>query len=55
MVIIGSFMRSQQGFQMVLQVLVFPMVFLVGVFYPVDTLPVWMEILSKSNPRHLRR
>jgi ABC-2 type transport system permease protein len=50
MVIIGSFMRSQQGFQMVLQVLVFPMVFLVGVFYPVDTLPVWMEILSKSNP-----
>jgi ABC-2 type transport system permease protein len=49
-IIIGSFMRSQQGFQMVLQVLVFPMVFLAGVFYPVDTLPVWMEILSKSNP-----
>jgi ABC-2 type transport system permease protein len=49
-IIIGSFMRSQQGFQMVLQVLVFPMVFLAGVFYPVDTLPLWMEILSKSNP-----
>jgi ABC-2 type transport system permease protein len=26
------------------------MVFLAGVFYPVDTLPLWMEILSKSNP-----
>ncbi|HSK91925.1 MAG TPA: ABC transporter permease [Euzebyales bacterium] len=49
-IIIGSFMRSQHGFQMVLQILVFPMVFLAGVFYPVDTLPVWMEILSKSNP-----
>lgn len=49
-IIIGSFMRSQEGFQMVLQILVFPMVFLAGVFYPVDTLPVWMEILSKSNP-----
>jgi ABC-2 type transport system permease protein len=49
-IIIGSFMRSQQGFQMILQVLVFPMVFLAGVFYPVDTLPLWMEILSKSNP-----
>jgi ABC-2 type transport system permease protein len=49
-IVIGSFMRSQQGFQMVLQILVFPMVFLAGVFYPVDTLPVWMEVLSKSNP-----
>lgn len=26
------------------------MVFLAGVFYPVDTLPLWTEILSKSNP-----
>jgi ABC-2 type transport system permease protein len=33
-IIIGSFMRSQQGFQMVLQILVFPMVFLAGVFWP---------------------
>jgi ABC-2 type transport system permease protein len=33
-----------------LQILVFPMVFLAGVFSPVDTLPVWMEVLSKSNP-----
>lgn len=49
-ILIGSFMRSQRGFQMILQVLVFPMVFLAGVFYPVDTLPVWMEVLSKSNP-----
>ena len=49
-IVIGSFMRSQQGFQMVLQILVFPMVFLAGVFYPVATLPLWMEILSKSNP-----
>jgi ABC-2 type transport system permease protein len=49
-IVIGSFMRSQEGYQLVLQILVFPMVFLAGVFYPVDTLPVWMEVLSKSNP-----
>jgi ABC-2 type transport system permease protein len=49
-IVIGSFMRSQQGFQMILQILVFPMVFLAGVFYPVDTVPVWMQILSKLNP-----
>ena len=49
-IVIGSFLRSQQGFQMILQLLVFPMVFLAGVFYPVDTLPLWMEVLSKVNP-----
>jgi ABC-2 type transport system permease protein len=49
-IVIGSFMRSPEGYQLVLQILVFPMVFLAGVFYPVDTLPVWMEVLSKSNP-----
>lgn len=49
-IVIASFMRSQQGFQMTLQILVFPMVFLAGVFYPVDTLPLWMEVLSKANP-----
>lgn len=49
-IVIGSFMRSQQGFQMMLQILVFPMVFLAGVFYPVDTVPAWMGVLSKVNP-----
>jgi ABC-2 type transport system permease protein len=36
-IVIGSFMRSPEGYQLVLQILVFPMVFLAGVFYPVDT------------------
>ena len=49
-IVIGSFMRSQQGFQMMLQILVFPMVFLAGVFYPIDTVPAWMGVLSKVNP-----
>jgi ABC-2 type transport system permease protein len=26
------------------------MVFLAGVFFPVDSVPPWMEILSKVNP-----
>lgn len=49
-ILIASFMRSQQGFQMVLQLLVFPLIFLAGVFFPVDSLPLWMEVLSKINP-----
>jgi ABC-2 type transport system permease protein len=49
-ILIASFMRSQQGFQMLINLLVFPIVFLAGVFFPVDTVPVWMEVLSKLNP-----
>jgi ABC-2 type transport system permease protein len=49
-ILIASFMRSQQGFQMLVNVLVFPMFFLAGVFFPVDSVPLWMEILSKINP-----
>jgi ABC-2 type transport system permease protein len=30
--------------------LVFPMIFLAGVFFPVDSVPLWMEIASKANP-----
>lgn len=49
-ILIASFMRSQEGFQMIYQVLIFPMIFLAGVFFPVDTVPPWMEVLSKINP-----
>jgi ABC-2 type transport system permease protein len=33
-----------------MQMLVFPMVFLAGVFFPVDSVPAWMQVLSKVNP-----
>jgi ABC-2 type transport system permease protein len=49
-ILIASFMRSQQSFQLLLQLLVFPMVFLAGVFFPVNTVPAWMAFLSKINP-----
>ena len=49
-ILIGAFITSQQGYQTLLQLLVFPMVFLAGVFFPVDRAPLWMAILSKANP-----
>src|SRR5215471_16504208 len=49
-ILIGAFVTSQQGYQTLLQLLVFPMVFLAGVFFPVDRAPLWMAILSKANP-----
>jgi ABC-2 type transport system permease protein len=43
-------MRSQQGFQLVMQLLIFPLIFLSGVFFPVNNVPQWLEVISKINP-----
>ena len=49
-ILIASFMQSQQGFQMLVQILIFPLIFLAGVFFPVNDVPGWMEVISKVNP-----
>jgi ABC-2 type transport system permease protein len=33
-----------------MQMLMFPMVFLSGVFFPLQGLPAWMSVLVKLNP-----
>jgi ABC-2 type transport system permease protein len=49
-ILIASRMRSQQGFQLVMQLLIFPLIFLSGVFFPVNNVPQWLEVISKINP-----
>lgn len=49
-ILLASFMRSQQGFQLLIQVLIFPLIFLAGVFFPVDQAVDWLRVLSKLNP-----
>src|SRR3972149_6868392 len=49
-VLIASRMRSQQGFQIIVQLVIFPMMFLSGVFFPVNNVPVWLAVISKINP-----
>ena len=48
--LIGARMRSQQGFQLVMQLVIFPIMFLSGIFFPVSGVAIWLEILSKLNP-----
>lgn len=48
--LVASRMQSQQGFQVIVQLIIMPLVFLAGVFYPVNNVPVWMEVISKVNP-----
>ena len=49
-ILMATRMHSQQGFQFLLQLIVFPLMFLAGVFFPVDGVPVWLQIVAKVNP-----
>ncbi len=49
-ILLATRIRSMEAFQAVMQMLMFPMVFLSGVFFPVQGLPLWMSILVKVNP-----
>ena len=49
-VVLATRIKSMQAFQVVMQLLMFPMIFLSGVFFPVEGLPVWMNVLVKINP-----
>ena len=49
-VILGAIIKSIQAFQVVMLVLVMPLYFLSGAFFPLKNLPTWMEILSKIDP-----
>jgi len=49
-ILIGARMRSQQSFHMMVQLIVFPLIFLSGIFFPVNNVPTWLEVVSKVNP-----
>ena len=49
-ILVASRMRSQQGFQMLVQIIIMPLIFLSGVFFPINNVPLWLEVLSKINP-----
>lgn len=49
-ILIASRMRSQQGFQLLVQIVIMPMTFLSGVFFPVNNVATWLSVISKLNP-----
>jgi len=49
-ILLATRIRSMEAFQAVMQMLMFPMVFLSGAFFPLQGLPTWMNILVKVNP-----
>ena len=49
-VAIASFMKSMQGFQVVMNFLMMPMFFLSGALFPLVGLPAWMLVLTRLDP-----
>jgi ABC-2 type transport system permease protein len=49
-VLLATRIKSMEAFTAVMQMLMFPMVFLSGAFFPLEGLPAWLNILVKLNP-----
>ncbi|MBS3765756.1 ABC transporter permease [Candidatus Bipolaricaulota bacterium] len=47
---VGNQLDSAEGFQMVMNFLIFPMFFLSGAFFPLREVPTWMAALVRVNP-----
>ncbi len=49
-VAMGSRLRSVESFQMISQVAIMPAMFLSGIFFPINNVPAWMDVIVKLNP-----
>jgi ABC-2 type transport system permease protein len=49
-VLVAVSIKQAQTFTWIMQLAVFPMVFLSGALYPVTGLPAWLEVLTQINP-----
>jgi len=49
-ILLATRIKSMEAFQVMNQLLMFPMIFLSGVFFPLHKLPAWMNVLVKINP-----
>lgn len=49
-VFVASRITRMEGFQMVMQLVLLPMIFLSGALFPLAGLPLWLDILTRLNP-----
>jgi ABC-2 type transport system permease protein len=48
--LISSLMKTTESFGFIMQILIFPLFFLSGAFFPLTTVPSWMRVLANVNP-----
>ncbi|MDO8614552.1 MAG: ABC transporter permease [Dehalococcoidia bacterium] len=42
--------RTMQGFHLVMNLVLFPLLFFSGAFFPLDDLPLWLKVAAAVNP-----
>ena len=47
---VASRIRTMQGFHLVMNLLLFPLLFFSGAFFPLDGLPLWLKLMATANP-----
>ncbi len=48
--LIATRVRTMQGFHLIMNLALFPLFFLSGAFFPLETAPEWLRIISYINP-----
>ncbi|MCS7108471.1 MAG: ABC transporter permease [Sulfolobales archaeon] len=48
--VIALKLSSMEGFQMIINLMTMPLLFLGGIFYPIDSLPEWIKVIAYINP-----
>ncbi|MPZ23819.1 MAG: hypothetical protein GEU28_09785 [Dehalococcoidia bacterium] len=48
--LLATRIRTMQGFHLVMNLVLFPLLFLSGAFFPLDDLPIWLKVLAYLNP-----
>jgi ABC-2 type transport system permease protein len=49
-IFVASYIQQPENFQAIMQLLVFPMLFLSGAMFPLRGLPGWLGVLTRLNP-----
>ena len=47
---LASRVQTMQGFHLLMNLALFPLLFFSGAFFPVANLPTWLEVLARINP-----
>lgn len=47
---LASRVQTMQGFHLIMNLALFPLLFFSGAFFPVHDLPAWLEVLARLNP-----
>jgi ABC-2 type transport system permease protein len=47
---LASRIETMQGFHLLMNLVLFPLLFFSGAFFPIDNLPTWLEVLARINP-----